>query len=171
MNAKHLTVICSACSLLLANYLLLPAWSQYKRLGKESQQAQAALEVMAEHKSIAQKLPARDMHLSDRAVALSSAVNVWTASSRDYGITFTQIASPNLSMGQNVVDVDSLSIQDPLTGLPVQRLTLKGQYRSLMDFKRFVAQEMNPDQAVAIEELKLHGDSFELLVGIYSKGS
>jgi hypothetical protein len=109
------------------------------------------------------------MNLSDRAVALSSAVNAWTGSSRDYDITLTQIATPQSSTGQNVVDVSALSEVDALTGLPVQRLTLKGQYRSLTDFLRYLAQEMNAEQAVAIEQLKLSGDTFELLVGIYSR--
>ena len=109
------------------------------------------------------------MHLSDRAVALSSAVNAWTASSRDYGITLSQISTPSTSMGQSIVDVNSLGETDALTGLPVQRLSLKGQYRSLTDFKRYLAQEMNSEQAVAVEQLKLSGDTFEILVGIYSK--
>jgi hypothetical protein len=39
----------------------------------------------------------------------------------------------------------------------------------LTDFLRYLAQEMNAEQAVAIEQLKLSGDTFELLVGIYSR--
>ena len=101
--------------------------------------------------------------------ASSSAVNAWTSASRDYGITLTQISTPTITSGQNVVEVSALGEMDALTGLPVQRLALKGQYRSLTDFRRYLAQEMNADQAVAIEQLKLSGDSFELLVGIYSQ--
>jgi len=124
---------------------------------------------MQERIAAARGLPERSMHLSDRAVALSSAVNAWTASSRDYGITLSQISTPSTSMGQSIVDVNSLGETDALTGLPVQRLSLKGQYRSLTDFKRYLAQEMNSEQAVAVEQLKLSGDTFEILVGIYSK--
>ncbi len=169
MNAKHLTLICSASALLVANYMLVPAWGQHQRLSMDKQQAQTANQAMQARMSVAQSLPVRAMNLSDRAVALSSAVNAWTSSSRDYGITLTQIATPQSSMGQNVVEVSALSEVDALTGLPVQRLTLKGQYRSLTDFKRYLAQEMNAEQAVAIEQLKLSGDTFDLLVGIYSR--
>jgi hypothetical protein len=168
MNAKHLTLICSASTLFLANYMLAPAWRQHKQLSTGEQQTQAANQAMQERIALAQALPARPMALSDRAVALSSAVNAWTSSSRHYGITLTQIATPLQSSGQNVVAVSALSEVDNLTGLPVQRLTLKGQYRSLTDFRRFLAQEMNAEQAVAIEQLKLSGDTFDLLVGIYS---
>lgn len=169
MNAKHLTLICSACALLLANYGLTPAWGQNKRLSASQQQAHAATLAMQERMKAAVALPARSMQLSDRAVALSSAVNAWTSASRDYGITLTQISTPSVSSGQNVVEVSALGEMDELTGLPVQRLTLKGQYRSLTDFRRYLAQEMNAEQAVAIEQLKLSGDTFELLVGIYSQ--
>ena len=169
MNAKHLTLICSASALLLSNYLLVPAWALHKQLNMDQQQAQTATAQMQARMTAAQALPARAMHLSDSAVALSTSVNAWTTASRDYGVTLTQIATPAASSGQNVVEVKSLAQVDALTGLPVQRLVLKGQYRSLTDFKRYLAQEMNAEQAIAIEQLKLSGDSFELLLGIYSQ--
>lgn len=168
MNAKHLTLLSSVSCLLLANYLLLPAWSQHKRLGAAAMQAHVDAQSMQERINAAKVLPARAMQLSDRAVALSSAVNAWTSVSRDYGLTLTQIATPTSSSGQSVVEVTSLGEVDTLTGLPVQRISLKGQYRSLNDFKRYLTQEMNAEQAVAVEQLKLSGDTFELLVGIYS---
>jgi hypothetical protein len=168
MNAKHLTLICSASCLLLANYLLLPAWSKHQRLEMASKQAKHELQGLQVRVNTAQSLPVRAMQLSDRAVALSSAVNAWTSASRDYGITLTQIATPTSSSGQNVVDITSLGEIDSLTSLPVQRISLKGQYRSLNDFKRYLSQEMNADQAVAVEQMKLTGDTFELLLGIYS---
>jgi hypothetical protein len=169
MNAKHLTLFCSASALLLANYMLVPAWAQHQRLSMDKQQANKATQAMDARMSAAQALPVRVMTLSDSTVALSSAVNAWTSSSRDFGITLTQLATPLSSMGQNVVAVSALGAIDALTGLPVQRLTLKGQYRSLTDFRRYLAQEMTAEQAVAIEQLKLSGETFELLVGIYSR--
>ena len=169
MNAKHLTLICSASTLLLANYVLIPAWGQHLKLTLDKQQTETASQSMQMRMNAAQALPSRVMNLNDRAVALSSAVNAWTGTSRDFGITLTQIATPLSSIGQNVVQINSLGEVDTLTGLPVQRLPLKGQYLSLTDFKRFLLQEMNPEQALSIEQLKLSGDTFELLVGIYSR--
>jgi hypothetical protein len=169
MNAKHLTLICSASALLLANYLLLPAWAKHKSLRFEVARQGQAAQLMQERMSLAQSLPSRVMQLSEPATALSSAVNAWTGASRDYGLLLTQIATPSAAMGQTVVDVSSLGEIDALTRLPVQRLSLKGQYKSLTDFRRFVAQEMNAEQAVAIEQLKLSGDAFELIVAIYSR--
>ena len=46
MNAKHLTLICSASALLIANYMLAPAWVQHQRLSMDKQQAQTANQAM-----------------------------------------------------------------------------------------------------------------------------
>lgn len=169
MNAKHLTLICSVSALLGANWLLLPQWTAYKRLHGEAVAMSGKSKQLDEVVQIASAFPARPMNLLDRATALAAAVNVWTASQRQYGIRLSQVTLLTSAGGQDAVPVTQAGQIDELTKLAVQRVAIKGQYESLVDLRRYLEAEFNAEQAVVIERLSLVGESFELDVGIYSR--
>ncbi len=169
MNAKHLTLISSALALLLSKFMLMPAWSEHKRMRLEREHVASTAASVSDAAQITQKLPTSAVPLHDRAQALAAAVNVWSTANVNYGIRISQITPVQTLSGQNTVDIAAFSEIDNLTRLPVQRLLIKGQYSSLFDFKRFVQQEMSAGKAITLDKLTLAGDSFELQAGVFAK--
>lgn len=171
MNAKLQTLIYSVLVLLLTKFLVLPGWAEHKRLNSELKQTSQTVAAMQENVRLVKAMPSMPIVLQGTAQALSSTVNSWTGTQRQYGVQITQITTQLPPAGQTRIPLSALIETDPLTKLPIQKLQIKGQYTSLKDFTRYLAQEYAAERGVVINSLSMQGETFEIAASIYSKGS
>jgi len=170
MNAKHLTLICSVCSLLVGKFVAQPEWRQLSKNQLEFNASEQSAKTVKEIAQVLQRMKPGQLKLMDGGMALSTRVSAWSNSQREYGVPITQITMKLPPTGQTKISLTQIAETDPVTKLKTQSLVLKGQYASLSDFKRFLASEFSSDNAVVLDSLSLFGDNYEIGATVYSKG-
>lgn len=168
MNAKLLTLLFSASLLLLAKVLVVPAYAEYKKTTAALKKSEESAVTMKSVSATAANFKDSPVNLQDHSLTLSTSVNSWLTSQAQYGVRVTQLSAPLPPSGQSKVQTISFVESDPLTKLSVQKLKLKGQYTSVLEFERYLANEFSASKAIVIDSLSMQGESFEIGASIFS---
>lgn len=167
LNAKALTLCCVTASVAIFAKVLTPGLAQLEAAqlahGRSTMDYDRALRELDQILPLPLKaLPSRDLTLASMAL-----LSRWAHSSKDYGVTLNDLqAQGDPNNGQSLQSIRSFQTSVGPTGMLTVRI--RGTYQSLEEWIEFVKEQMIY-QYVSVSQLKLQGQTFEMVLEIFGE--
>jgi hypothetical protein len=168
LNAKALILCCATASIAVYAKLLSPELELLE--AAQAAHGRSTMDYDRAVRQLDQILPVPTMALPRRDLTITSLalMSRWSHTSRDYGVTLTDVQIKADLNGQSVQNIRAY--QTSLGPSGVQVVRIKGSYQSLEEWVEFVREQMIY-QYVSVGQLKMQGRNFEMVVQIFGEPS